>query len=147
MYNQIIIDSSVFLAAFTVTDVHHKESSEFFDFLIKTKISIILPSLIICEVLNILHRNGFRHLEKQILDFFTNEETFIHLPLDIHFIVTHYRNEYRNVSLKTSDSILAATCLSYRVPLITFDKKLLREVKKHSVAMTPQEFSGEMGDK
>lgn len=140
MNGRILIDSSVFLSSFIENDEHHLESKNFFDFLIQTGISIILPSLIVCEVLNILHRNGFQQLEKQILDFFQDEKVFIFLPLDINFVVNRYRNEYKNFSLKTSDSIIAAICLSHETALITLDKKLHREVNKHFVAMTPKEF-------
>ncbi len=141
MPSTLVIDSSVFLSAFLEKEVYHKDSICFFEDLKKVQYKIIVPSLVIFEVLNNFYRHGGnKEQEERIFRNLQNSSAFSLIPLDSNFLEKIYLPLHHHFDLKTADSIFATIAFFYEAVLISWDKKLISQTKKHIQALTPKEF-------
>lgn len=131
----VTIDSSVFLSPLVENDPRRNETLFFLSAIAGKEISVVIPSLVVAEVLNVLIRNAIFQPEIILGSFLKYtivnlDENFIHLGLDY----------WRQISLKASDAIIALTSAIYNTVLVSWDEKLVAEAGKITKAITPAEF-------
>lgn len=143
MQNAITIDSSVFLSSFFMEEKNNKTSIQFLDLLKKNKTLIIIPMIVYFEVLHNYYR-----ATKNIKETDEISEHFILLNLIkmlkivsmeaavlAEFVTDHYQFD-----IKTSDAIVGLCAMKSKIPLVTWDKKLLDLPSEKLQTFTPKEF-------
>jgi predicted nucleic acid-binding protein len=143
MTSSISIDSSVFLSGLTTTDPSFAVSKAFLKKIVTGNILIIVPVLVLFEVLHAYFRNT-KDLKKtdevfqNFIDLNIEKKIrFINIEADFlsYFVARHYE-----IDLKTLDSVIALVAQKNHCPLVTWDKKLLKNCKGKIQTMTPAEF-------
>lgn len=139
----IVVDASVFLARLMPSDGHFDSALRFFDMLRKKKIIVTIPVTTLFEILHAYfrttkNRNATDAIYQEMIEW--NLSKSLHLvniesSFLIHFIAHHHLFD-----TKTADAIVATTAYHLKYPLVTLDKGLLKNAKKHTEAMTPEEF-------
>lgn len=139
----LVIDASVFLSSFIWDEHHHPVSRRFIDRLKEQKICVFIPLTIICEVLQAYFR--ITHDQKatdRLYTFFIDwnlEKGLRIMNLEATFLV-YFTAWHHLFNLKTADGIIALAAHRLGYPLVTWDKQLLTQSKKHIVCYTPEEF-------
>lgn len=141
--DKLVIDASVFLSSLFHDEENSEISGKFLE-MVKTKnILIVLPMLTLFEVLNTFHRVREDSEATELLhQSFVNmnvSKGLILLSLEASFLA-HFFAYHERFDLKTSDAIIALTAHREKCPLISWDKKLLKESSKHLNAYTPEEY-------
>lgn len=139
----LVVDASVFLSSFLDNEVRSLTSRLFFESLKKEGIKITLPILTLFEVLHNFYRvSGDMGKTEAVHDFFVKlsvaNEIKI-LSLDASFL-SHFFSFHKNFDLKTSDTIIVLTAHREKVPLISWDKKMLKQGAKSTTVYTPEEY-------
>ena len=134
---KLLIDSSVFIAFFSDTDVFHKSSLTFFQKLSKDEnIIIVLPVLVFLEVVNVLCKKMVKFEEERLLRAFNDYE-----KVDLLFdSAVAFFSLFKQVNLKTSDAIILACAKIAGATLVTWDEKFRKQAKKFVPAQTPKGF-------
>lgn len=136
---KILIDSSVYLSALLDGETHQSSSQHFFQKLQQSDIQLIMPILILMELCTVAQRHQANGVRNEILRLL-GEHAFELVALDEIFFYESFLPYHSKFHLKTADAIIAATALSQRAILVTWDKALLKAVVKPSVALTPTDY-------
>jgi len=141
--DKLVVDASVFLSSLFHDEVNSKISAKFLAMVKERNILIVLPMLTLFEVLNTFHRvrkdsEATELLHQSFVDMNVSKGLII-LSLEAAFLA-HFFTYHECFDLKTSDSIMALTAHREKCPLISWDKKLLKESNKHINAYTPEEY-------
>ncbi len=117
----VILDSSVVIAIFKDSDVHHEKAKEIF----YREDDLVIPSCALIEILSILKmRKGLEAVQK-CTEFLYNAKN-----IDIYEISNELVDEAiafyvkHNNNLSCTDTLLLALSQKTKIPLITFDKEL-----------------------
>ena len=135
MPKKILLDSSVYISSLNTEDIFHRQTKEFAQRLKNKKIEIVVPVLVVLEVANIL--------QQPAEDVFYIFEDGLLVNLDL-AITKEIIPLLKNIKLKTSDAVIAATAKIYEAGIISWDKKLVKESKKLVFACTPKEYLQEL---
>jgi predicted nucleic acid-binding protein len=133
----LVIDSSVWVASYIQSDVHHQEAARVVADVVSKQYRVILPSIALTEIVssitrrakdaNVPHSAGMVLGEKLIrnpnIAWKTVDKAFAYEASVC--AATH--------GLKTGDSIFAATAIFYGIPLLTEDKEFQNVVDVVSV--------------
>ena len=136
MPDLLTIDSSVFIAALNPLDTFTEHSRQLFAKAAASEWEIILPTIVVCEVANVLIRQD---REMRVFDIISYLEPFAWIDLDMDEVLSSVKI-FSRFQLKTSDAIVATIALRYRSTLLTWDEQLLKESAKHMPAYTPSDF-------
>ncbi len=134
METKVVVDSSVFVNA-CLDETSSHISQAFMEIIPAKHIGMVVPEIVIFEVLHILKKNGGADLE-EVIDFFYQSSTNEVLSLDQEILRSFLQNQ-KISKLKTSDAIVASIANMKNIPLISWDKKLLKTV---GIAYTPEEW-------
>lgn len=130
------IDSSVFLSSLLNDDSHRNESVFFLSFLRNQQPPVAIPWLVVAEVINVLIRHRVREPEILLRSF----KKYTVVNLDDNFIRLALMSRWKQISLKTSDAMVALTSAAYRTTLVSWDEKLIAEAGKITKTATPSDF-------
>lgn len=125
------------------SDRNHKVSRRFFQTVRKKNIVIFIPMLTLFEILQTYFRiSGDRERTDQLYAEMIewNISKRLHLiNLEATFLV-YFTAFHHLFQIKTSDAVIALTAHRLKIPLVTWDKKLLYQTKNQIDAFTPKEF-------
>lgn len=146
----IVVDSSVFLSALIPEDVFHTQSVRFFSHLEENKIPILIPILVLMEVMQV----GYKKMkDPQLLHSWMLTFTRLNdakglrmIPLEAMFF-SNFLKFHVSFPLKTSDAIVSVTAAMENLPLISWDKQLVKASRHLVEAHTPSEFLALHGGK
>lgn len=141
--DKLVIDASVFLSGLFHDEENSGTSGKFLETVRAKNILIVLPMLTLFEVLNTFHRvrkdsKATELVHQSFVDMNVSKGLII-LSLEASFLA-HFFTYHESFDLKTSDAIIALTAHREKCPLISWDKKLLKESGKHVNAYTPEEY-------
>jgi predicted nucleic acid-binding protein len=129
---KIVIDSSVFVAAFREQEPHSKEALQILQLLEKGVLSAIIPVSVIVEVVAAI----FRRTQKNELAHQVGEKilSFPHISLiDFSaFRMAMYLDIAMESGLAGMDVIVVGTAKEFQVPLITFDKEMMSRTRNYA---------------
>lgn len=141
--DKLVIDASVFLSGLFHDEENSEISGKFLETVRQKNILIVLPMLTLFEVLNTFHRvrkdSEATELVHQSFVDMNVSKGLILLSLEASFLA-HFFTYHEYFDLKTSDAIVALTAHREKCPLISWDKKLLKEANKYINAYTPEEY-------
>ncbi len=140
---QVVVDSSVFLSSLIPEDVFHTQSLDFFLFLERKKVPILIPILVLMEVMQV----GYKRtkdpelLRSWMLTFTRLSEVrgLRILPLESMFFA-NFLKFHTSFPLETSDAIISVTAAMENLPLVSWDKQLVKASRPLVEAHTPAEF-------
>jgi predicted nucleic acid-binding protein len=135
MTDKLTIDSSVFLSALLPDDPHRLQTLLFFQKLAHRQPTVILPTIIVCEVTNILEKTGYQRVSS-VTKFLG---AFQLVPLNEDFVESALPF-WKKFALKTADAIIAVTCLLHRSTLVTWDRRLITKSTPFINAITPNDY-------
>ncbi len=139
---QLVVDSSVFISNLISGETNHASSRRFFSFANKNNITLYLPMSGLFEVLHVYLRKSNKQKRDQLYQKIINanmkggirlinlEATFL-----LYFVAFH-----ELFSIKTADTVIALTAHRLKLPLITWDKQLIKGSQKNITAMDPETF-------
>lgn len=139
----IVVDSSVIISSLIKSDLYHEISRNFLTELKKKKQQIILPVLAIFEILHAYFRlcknqEKTDELYQALIDW--NLTGFLRIAnLEASFLV-YFTANHHLFPMKTADCVIALTAHRLQLPLISWDKQLLKDTKKYITALTPEKF-------
>lgn len=134
---RLLLDSSIFISFFNDEDILHNETTKLIKTLLEEKeLVIIIPVLIFLEVANTITKKTGKFNERQLFKIFGFYET---IDLDLEF-ASSLIPMFKELNLKTSDAIIAATAKLTASWLITWDQKLQKAAQKIVTTQTPIEF-------
>lgn len=141
--NTLVVDASVFLSSFFDDDANSKISRKFFANLKENGVKISVPILTLFEVLHNFYRvSGDTSKTQQLQTFFVNLSTAKELKifnLEASFLA-YFLSLHEHFDLKTSDTLVVLTACREKVPLISWDKKMLKQGAKGVTTYTPEEY-------
>ncbi|MBU0591751.1 PIN domain-containing protein [Candidatus Micrarchaeota archaeon] len=125
----MILDTSVFIAFFHDTDVHHTKAVEIFKIAEERK--IIISDYLFNEIITVLLRKIGLKKVKQIIDFLLNDEALIirHTSRDEFFEVIDIFKK-QNDHLSFVDCSIIWLSKQHNLEVATFDKSLKQEILK-----------------
>lgn len=141
--DKLVVDASVFLSSLFHDEVNSKVSGKFLNLVKEKNILMVVPMLTLFEVLNTFHRvrkdsAATELLHQSFVDMNVSKGLII-LSLEAAFLA-HFFTYHGHFDLKTSDAVMALTAHREKCPLISWDKKLLKEPNKYINAYTPEEY-------
>lgn len=143
MPKSIVLDASVFISRLIPADPYYELSRDFFAAVQKKKMAVFLPMLTVMEVLHAYFRASGDQKQtdkiyEEIIEWNISKTMHI-VNIESSFLI-YFTAWHHLFDLKTSDAAVALTAHRLRLPLVTWDKKLLRAAKKHIKAVTPDFF-------
>ena len=135
MSEALLLDSSVYISSLNTEDSFHKLTKEFAMQLRNREMEIIVPVLIVLEVANVL-----RQPAEDVFCIF-EDSLIVNLDLSLTKSIIPL---FKEIKLKTSDAVIAATAKIYEAGIISWDKKLVKESRKLVDAYTPKEYLQEL---
>ena len=120
-----VFDSSVWIALFVDSDVHHARA---LDALEKVDDAVYIPYIVVEETASLLTYRESKALADKFLTFISNDARMVIVDstarrdIDI-FLKTRKRMSFADISIMTFAS-------SMRFDLVTFDKQMEREFRK-----------------
>ncbi len=143
MKNVVTVDSSVFLSGLFKNEINHDISLNFLNILRKHKIQIIIPMIVYFEVLHNYYRvsKNIKETDEVSEEFILLNQIKLLKILNMEASsLAQFVAEHHDFDLKTSDTMVALCAMSSNIPLITWDKKLIKHCDKKVQAFTPKEF-------
>lgn len=140
---EILIDSSVYVSSFFLSEKYCSESKEFFRWIFQEKYRLVLPISALFEILHAcFRRSGSLDIERTVLGHLiqlSQAQLLRVIPLEAEFS-THFFASHTHYDLKTADSIIAVTAEMEEIPLVSWDTQLNRGAGERMEAHTPTEF-------
>ncbi|MCX6733749.1 MAG: PIN domain-containing protein [Candidatus Peregrinibacteria bacterium] len=125
----VILDSSVVIAIFKDSDVHHEKAKEIF----YREDDLVIPTCALIEILSILKMKKGLDAVQKCTEFIYNAENIDIYEISnqlvdeaIQFYIKHKNN------LSFTDTLLLALSNKTKIPLITFDQELAKIAAKNS---------------
>lgn len=139
----VVVDSSVFLSALIPEDAFHTQSLRFFSHLEEKKTPILIPILVLMEVMQVGYKKtkDSQLLRSWMLTFTRLSEAkgLRMIPLESMFFA-NFLKFHVSFPLKTSDAIVSVTAAIENIPLVSWDKQLVKASRPLVEAHTPTEF-------
>ena len=137
---KVVIDSSVFVAAFREKEPYSREAFSIVERLQEGSLSAYLPVSVVIEVVAaIRRRSGSVELAEQV------GQAILTLP-DISLIdlttfrMARYLELAQEIGLAGMDVIVVGTAQEFDVPLLTLDKEIIERVKKSVHILNMDDF-------
>lgn len=143
MTKAIVLDSSVFISAFIRNEKSSKSSQLLLSILQRKNYTIHMPIIVFLEILNsyyraTLNKEATDDLYRKLINWGIAKKIQI-INLESHFLI-QFTKKHHLFNLKTADAIITIAAHSLNCPLITWDKKILKNCKKKVAAMSPAQF-------
>jgi predicted nucleic acid-binding protein len=148
-FSKVCVDSCVFLSTFLDGECHREQSLLFFQSLNDRSIRISLPILVLMETLQSFFRKtkdgpGTRALFDYLMELNMDKILMI-TPLEAQFLL-HFSDSHMDFDCKTSDAVIAMHAQKESIPLVTWDKALIRACEGKVEAVTPEDFVERLKD-
>lgn len=143
MPKSIVLDASVFLSRLIPSDPYYEISRDFFTSLREKKTAVFIPILTVMEILHAYFRASKDQKQtdkiyEEIIEWNISKTLHI-VNMDASFLV-HFTAWHHLLDIKTSDAAVALTAYRLKLPLVTWDKKMLGAAKKYIKVVTPDSF-------
>lgn len=143
MAKSIVIDSSIFISSLISGDTNHKISRKFLAAVKKKKRQVIIPMLAVFEILHAYFKlckdiDKTDRLYQMLIDW-NVDGTLRIINMEAEALV-YFTAHHHLFPLKTADTIIAITAHHFKSTLISLDKQLLKNAKKHIRTITPMQF-------
>ncbi len=117
----VILDSSVIIALFKDSDIHHERAKKYF----YSDEDLVIPTCALNEILSVLKmRNGLEAV-KNCTEFIYNSENIDIYDMGNELVdeaVQFFAKHKNNLSM--TDTLLLTLSRKTKIPLLTFDKEL-----------------------
>lgn len=123
----VILDSSVVIAIFKDSDIHHEKAREIF----YREDDLVIPTCALIEILSILKMKNGLGAVKNCTDFLYKAENIDIYEMSHELVdeaVQHYIKHKNNLSF--TDTLLLTLARNTEIPLVTFDKELAKIAAK-----------------
>lgn len=140
---EILVDSSVYVSSFFLSEKYCQESKNFFRWIFQEKYRLVLPISAFFEILHACFRkSGSSDIDHNVLSHLiqlSQEQLLRVTPLEAEFSANYFAS-HTHYDLKTADSIIAVTAEMEKIPLVSWDAQLNRGAGEKMDAHTPMEF-------
>ncbi len=122
----VILDSSVWISSFIKEDVFYYESLREVNRLLRKRVNVLVPTIVIYEIVNVMLRKKYSQKEVlELVKFILSECTIIDLDREV--ILPLMMKLARMANLRTQDLTILAYCVSLNLDgFYTNDIKLRR---------------------
>lgn len=136
----MVIDASVWVAAFLAHDAHHAESAGFLRKLVEDGVPAVAPLLVLPEVAGAVGRQtASAVLADKAVAFLRAQPWLKFAPLN-DSLATMAALLAAQQRLRGADAIYVALAVHEDVILVTFDREMLKRVPPSVRAVTPSEW-------
>ncbi len=132
---KLVIDSSVFVAAFREEEIYSQEAFRILDALYKGELAAYIPVSVVIEVIAaIRRRTGSEELAEKAGDALLSfpDASFIDLTT---FRMARYLGLAAESGLAGMDAIVVGAAQEFSVPLLTLDKEIIERGKRFATMM------------
>lgn len=135
MPEALLIDSSVFMSSLLDHEENSTFSRSFMAEIVEKNIRIVIPMLVVFEIVHILKKNSVSVDDNFLQLFFLGNSIKI-LDLDEQFL-RNFVSNLNNTVFKTADAIIVSAADTQNIPLVTWDKQILKHYK---ASISPQDW-------
>ena len=141
MLRPFTVDSSVFISALDERDPLSDSSRRWLGQVQSAGSDIVLPSIVLIEVLNVIRRRGTadRSYLKRVHQSIAGDPNINVINLDLAYVELYFKFP-EAIQLKSHDLVIAMCAHASKSCLVSWDKKLLGQLKKHVAVATPAEL-------
>lgn len=135
MKHCILQDSSFLIATINKDDIFHRDAVYIFKKLVENKkdIKIIVPTLVFYETIITLIKKGVsrQYIEKKLWDFLYSDMVVNVSLIETNAFKICKKLKSQDISeLKTQDFIISNVGLEYEAQILTFDKRMRKQIDK-----------------
>lgn len=136
----MVIDASVWVAAFLSRDVHHGEVTAFLRKLIEDGLSVTIPVLALCEIAGAIGRQTTEpELAEKALGFLLAQSWIRFAPLN-ESLAAQAASLAARQRLRGADAVYVALAAQENGIIITLDREMLERTPDHLHACTPSDW-------
>jgi predicted nucleic acid-binding protein len=136
----IVVDASVWVAAFLAQDAHHNQSARLLRRMVTDDMQVSSPTLALVEVAGALaRRTGSQPLAESAIRYLQRQSWLTLSPLSVAFSEAVARVAI-TCSLRGTDAVYVALARQEGAPLIVLDDEMLKRSAPAILAMTPGEW-------
>ena len=137
---RLVIDSSVFVAAFREQEQSSREAFELIKRVSSGSVTAIVPVIVIIEVMSaIRRRTGNEALARTIGETMLSWQSLSLIDITV-FRMTSVLDIAATSTLSGMDAIIVGVAQEFDVPLVTLDKEILKNGSTFASVITPREF-------
>ena len=134
----IVLDASVWVGVFLSEDIHHETSRQWFRQEVQERQTFTVPAIFLAEIAgSISRRTGLPRSGRRASQVIVEARQFDVRVID-QSIAVSAANVASELSLRGADAIYVALAKRLDVPLITWDKELIRRASSVIEVRSPQ---------
>lgn len=136
----MVIDASVWVAAFLTRDAHHHDAAFFLRSLVEEGIAVTAPLLVLSEVAGAIARQtDDPELARKITAFLHTQPWIQFAPLT-NDLATEAATSAAQQRLRGADAVYVALAAQRTLTLVTLDREMLERTKGEVVTATPADW-------
>jgi predicted nucleic acid-binding protein len=133
----MVVDASVWVAAFLVTDARHREAARFLNELVTDGVEVSVPLLALSEVAGAIARQTGNPAVAEKAVAFLRKQTWIQLASLNDALANLAASIAAHQQLRGADAIYVALAAQGDAALITLDREMLERAPDSVIATTP----------
>ncbi len=137
MIERLIVDASVFIAAFRPREGQHRTARELLDTCIKVRTEFNEPAHLLPEVLGALARTGSPTIAEQVVRNYREQAELTLLPIDLQ-LAQMAGDIAVQQKIKGCDAIYIALAALLSIPLVTLAKEQRERAPDDVEVLTPE---------